>query len=216
MYYLYLFCFFPIILNINEETVKLGAYYLTMLPVMLGMYTVAAIPIRLPKQMFLCPMEKKERRKYVHELFAVRLVVPFILGIAGSAVVFVIRRSHILLMGLEVLALISIMTCCSVTTWEGSVWSREENGRVKRIKDERLKGLYMINVFGMIISMVVFFVSIVIIDDALTMGFGIYAGVVSVIMIILDILVMRYYQVILEFAVDYEKTIKLEVSKPKR
>lgn len=108
--------------------------------------------------------------------------------------------------------MISIMTCCSVTTWEGSVWSREENGKVKRIKDKRLKGLYMINVLGMIISMVVFFVSIVIIDDTLTMGFGIYAGMVSVIMIILDILVMRYYPVIVEFAVDYEKTMKLEVS----
>ena len=213
--YFYMLTLFPILMDV-EDGVGYGVYYCVVIPVLFAILTLQVVPMKLPKQMFLCPMEKKERRKYVHELFAVRLVVPFILGIAGSAVVFVIRRSHILLMGLEVLALISIMTCCSVTTWEGSIWSREENGRVKRIKDERLKGLYMINIFGMMISMIVFFVNFVIIDDTLTMGVGIYACVVSVIMIILDILVMRYYPVIVEFAVDYEKTMKLEVSQPKR
>ena len=59
--YVYLLCFFPVIIDLNEKTELLARYYAMALPLLFGIYSLSAIPIRLPKQMFLCPMNEAER-----------------------------------------------------------------------------------------------------------------------------------------------------------
>lgn len=207
--YIYMLTLFPIIMDVDENG-GLGIYYAVIIPILFGIMTLTIVPIKLPKQMFLCPMQEKERKKYVHELFAVRLLVPLILEIIGSTIAIGSEKVSPLMMAEEVFALISLMLCCSITSWEGCVWSREENGKVKRVKDERVKGLYTINILGMCISLFVFIINIVMIDDTVTIVFGIFMGFVAGIMLILDILVLRYYPIIVEFSTDYERTIGFE------
>ena len=79
--YLYFFCFFPIMLDLNEKTELMGRYYMMALPLLFGIYSLSAIPIRLPKQMFLCPMNEAEREKYAKTLFIVRLLGPVLFGV---------------------------------------------------------------------------------------------------------------------------------------
>ena len=62
--YVYLLSLFPVIMDLNEKTDMLARYYAMVLPLLFGMYSLSAIPIRLPKQMFLCPMNEAEREKY--------------------------------------------------------------------------------------------------------------------------------------------------------
>ena len=212
--YIYMLTCFPILLDLNEHG-GLATYYVVIIPILFGIMTLTVVPMQLPKQMFLCPMEDKERKKYVHELFAVRLLVPFILGLAGSGIAISLKKSHPVIIGLNILALVSMLLCGSITSWEGSVWSREENGAVKRVKDEKLKGLYTINILGIAGSLIVLLANILMVDDTLTIGFGIFLGVSSMILIILDILVVRYYPVIVENTTDYEKTMRLEANKTK-
>lgn len=215
--YPYMLTIFPLLTDIDESS-GLAAYYILIIPLLFAIMTLSVVPMKLPKQMFLCPMEEQERRKYIHELFAVRLLVPFFAGTIGSFVVLVMKKGHPLILCLEILALVSLLLCGSITSWEGSVWSSEESGNVKRVKDERLKGLFVINILGLIGSVIILIANTTMTEDvaALTMGDGIYIGISTVILVVLDILVVRYYPVIVELAVDYERTMKLEKTPPKR
>ena len=49
--YVYLLCFFPVIIDLNEKPELLPRYYAMALPLLFGIYSLSAIPIRLPKQM---------------------------------------------------------------------------------------------------------------------------------------------------------------------
>lgn len=215
--YPYMLTIFPLLTDIDESS-GLAAYYMLTIPMLFAIMTLTVVPMKLPKQMFLCPMEEQERRRYIQELFAVRLLIPFLIGAIGSFVVLVMKKGHPLILCLEILALISLLLCGSITSWEGSVWSNEENGNVKRVKDKRLKGLVVINVLGVPSSIIALIINTTMMENvtALTMGDGIYIGISTVILVVLDILVVRYYPVILEMAVDYERTMKLEKTPPKR
>ena len=139
--YLYLLCFFPIILDLNEKTERLVNYYAAVVPLMFGIYSLAAIPIRLPKQMFLCPLSEAEREKYAKIIFGVRFIMPIILGCLGCWIATVTGFMDVRLVWIMVAGIISVMLCGSITTWPGSTWERNEKEKV-RLKNPKLKGLY--------------------------------------------------------------------------
>ncbi len=209
--YLYMLTIFPLLTDIDESS-GLVAYYILIIPLLYAIMTLSVVPMKLPKQMFLCPMEEWERRKYIHTLFAVRLLIPFLASIIGNFFVLLMKKGHPLILFLQILALMSLLLCGSITTWEGSIWSSQEIGNVKRVKDKRLKGLLVINILGMVGSIIVMVANITTMEKvtALTMGDGIFVGFSTIILVVLDVLVVRYYPVIVEMAVDYEQTMKLE------
>lgn len=202
-YYLYLFCFFPIILNINEETVKLGAYYLTMLPVMLGMYTVAAIPIRLPKQMFLCPMTQAERKKYVTMLFGVRYLGTVIPGTIAYIIAVACKMIPTVFLLIQLLGLYTCVFCASITTWPGSTWERNEKEKV-RLKNPKLKGLYPKSIIGLIMGMLLQMLEPFGLFEGKSKGAWIFLGSCCVVVVVLSILVARYLSTVLEMTINYE------------
>lgn len=75
------FCF-PVTTRLYQETAfTIANYFLWMIPFFIGIFGIQLLPIRLKKIIFLCPMDKQERRKYSYSIFWVRIMVP--LGIQG-------------------------------------------------------------------------------------------------------------------------------------
>ena len=210
-YYLYLFCFFPIILNINETVEKMGAYYLTMLPLMLGMYTVAAIPIRLPKQMFLCPMTQAERKKYVTMLFWVRYLGTVIPGTIAYVIAVCCKMIPVAFLPVQLVGLYACVFCASITTWPGSTWERNEKEKV-RLKNPELKGLYPISIIGLLLGAFLQFLEPFGLVEGKSTGSWIFLGIYCVIVAVFAALVTRYLRPVLALTIDYEYSY--DVSKP--
>ena len=204
-YYLYLFCFFPIILKLNESTEKIVGYYLCMVPLMFGMYSVAAIPIRLPKQMFLCPLTKEERKKYVNLLFWVRYLGTVIPGAIAYVVAGILNWIPIVMLPVQLLGLFACVLCASITTWPGSTWERSDTKKV-RLKNPELKGLYPISIIGLILSTVLQVLQPFELFDLTSKPGWIFLGIYCVVVAVFGILPIRYMKPVLEMTIVYENS----------
>lgn len=97
--FIYMLTMLPFIVQNNHEEIVLGEYYLVVIPVLLGFHTMAVIPLRLPKQMYLCPMGMKERQQYLKQMFWVRLMMPLLLGFVLSSIGMLALRFNWLYIG---------------------------------------------------------------------------------------------------------------------
>ena len=204
-YYLYLFCFFPIILDINEKTERLAGYYLCMVPLMFGMYSVAAIPIRLPKQMFLCPLTKEERKKYVNLLFWVRYFGTVIPGVVAYMIAGIQNWIPMVMLPVQILGLFVAVLCASITTWPGSTWERNDTKKV-RLKNSELKGLYPISIIGLILSAALQFLQPFGLFDPTSEKGWIFLGIYCVVVAVFGILPLRYIRPVLDLTIVYENS----------
>lgn len=202
-YYLYLFCFFPVILDLNEKAERITGYYLAMIPVMFGMYSVAAIPIRLPKQMFLCPLTKEERKKYVTLLFWVRYLGTVIPGTIAYMIAVGLDFIPLVFLPIQLLGLYVTVFCASITTWPGSTWERDEKNKT-RLKSPELKGLYPISIIGVILAVILQFLKPFGLFETVSIAGWIFLAIYSVIVAIFGLLTIRYMKPVFELAIRYE------------
>lgn len=201
--YLYLLCFFPIILDMNEKTELLARYYAMALPLLFGVYSLAAVPIRLPKQMFLCPMNEAEREKYAKTLFMVRLLGPVLFGAVTYTVAAFAGWMDAEWLWFEFFGLLSMMVCGSITTWPGSTWERSDTKR-KRLMNPELKGLYGATMTGLIGALCCQFLLTVAWDGEPDVIFNVLVVIIGVVTIVCDILVLRYFKPVIKNCITYE------------
>lgn len=206
--YIYMLTLFPILINIDEAVEKIVWYYLGVLPVLLGLFSMTSIPLCLPKQMFLCPLTIRERKRYIAELFMVRFLVPTLTGAVSGLVLLCMGFGTLRQVGFYLLGLFSYMFCGSITTWPGSVWNQADNG-MKRIKNPAYKGLRVISGIGMVSGIIGVFLQLDIWNSG-TRGYS-TAGwiailIFSAIQIIFDLLMLRYIDPLLEMGISYEDT----------
>lgn len=212
--YIYLLTIFPIILDLNEKTEYMVRYYLVAVPLLFGIYGLSAIPLRLPKQMFLCPLSEVEREKYVKMMFTVRLMVPVLVGgifFIATAVVGLVPAE---LLVLEFFGMASMMLCGSLTTWPGSTWERTDADK-KRLKVPEYKGLYGISCTGMIAGICISMVITVGWDGKPDMLFEILIGILAVAALVCDILVLRYFEPVMKNCIDYETSYGVKTQEAK-
>ncbi|MBQ2803380.1 MAG: hypothetical protein IJF07_05725 [Lachnospiraceae bacterium] len=76
----YLSIILPIDWVLMDKQYNLIIYFMEVIPCIWMFVGVGCVPLSLPKIMFLCPMEKKEREDYVRGLFGVNVMVPVILA----------------------------------------------------------------------------------------------------------------------------------------
>ncbi len=75
---LYLGIMFPLILN-GWDTDEAGISILILFPNIFVMFTSVLFPMSLPKLMYLCPMSKEMRKKYIISACRIRVGVPILL-----------------------------------------------------------------------------------------------------------------------------------------
>lgn len=201
--YLYLLCFFPIILDMNEKTELLARYYAMALPLLFGVYSLSAIPIRLPKQMFLCPMNEAEREKYAKTLFVVRLLGPVLFGAVTYSVSAIAGWMDAEWLWFEFFGLVSMMICGSITSWPGSTWERSDT-KLKRLMNPELKGLYAPTMTGLIAAVCCQMLLTVAWDGEQDVIFNVLVVIIGVVTIVCDMLVLRYFKPVIKNCITYE------------
>ena len=214
-WYLYMFCFFPIILDLNDKAEKMGGYYLTIIPILLGLYAMAAIPICLPKQMFLCPLTYAERRKYVSMLFWVRYFGTVIPGTISYLIAVALGWIPMAFLPVQLLGLCATIFSASITSWPGSTWERDESKK-KRLKNPAFKGLYPISIIAMILSAFLQFFQPFGFFETATKGTWIFLGIYSAIVLVFTLLLIRYIKPVLDMTIDYENSYDMANKAPKK
>lgn len=207
--YVYLLSFFPVIIDLNEKTELLARYYAMVLPLLLGIYSLSAIPIRLPKQMFLCPMNEAEREKYAKTLFIVRLLGPVLFGVVTYSVAAVAGWLDVRLLGFEYFGLVSMMICGSITSWPGSTWERSDT-KLKRLMSPELKGLYAPTMVGLIGAICCQLLVTVAWDGEPDMMFNVLVTISGLILTVCDILVLRYFKPVIKNCITYEMSYDVQ------
>ena len=207
--YLYLQCFFPIIMDLNEKTEMLARYYAMALPLLFGIYSLSAIPIRLPKQMFLCPMNEAEREKYAKMLFVIRLLGPVLFGLVTYSIAAIAGWLDVRLLGFEFLGLVSMMICGSITSWPGSTWERSDTKR-KRLTNPELKGLYAPTMVGLIDAVCCQLLVTVAWDGEADMMFNVLVAICGILLIVCDIYVLRYFKPVIKNCITYEMSYDMK------
>lgn len=210
--YLYLLTIFPVIMDINEKAERLVCYYAMVIPLLFGTYSLSAVPIRLPKQMFLCPLSSEERKKYVKTLFMVRLIVPVVLGIATYGAAAASGRLKAEFLCVQLFGLFSFMLFGSLTTWPGSTWERRDTSK-KRLKSPKFKGLYAISGSGMISAFAFQMIVPIGWDGEEDLLFWIIMTILGMITAVCDILIVRYFKPVLDMNMDYESSYDGKVHK---
>jgi len=206
--FIYMLTMLPFIVQNNHEEIVLVEYYLTVIPLLLGMHTMAIIPLRLPKQMYLCPMGMEERQQYLKQMFWVRLVVPVLFGMILSVIGMVVGRFDLIYAGKQMFGLLSVMISGSITYFPGSVMDRDNDKEKEHFTDKRLKGLKTIGMTGQITSLI-YVVLLIFQVGMVDMWIRYLSNILVLSIIIADIWTMRYLPTVLELNVDYENAYEV-------
>ena len=201
--YVYFLTIFPILMRLNEKSGRMVRYYTFAMPLLFGLYTMSAIPIRLPKQMFLCPLSEGERESYVKTLFMVRLIIPIVLGVTVYGLAVIFGAAEPALLWVQFFGMASVMLNSSITNWPGSTWERDEKKK-SRLKNPKLKGLYGISLTGLLAAMFFAMIPMIGWDGEIDLFFGIIMILLGITAIICDALVLRYFKPMIEMTIDYE------------
>lgn len=206
--FIYMLTMLPFIVQNNHEEVVLVEYYLVVIPLLLGFHTMAIVSLRLPKQMYLCPMGMKERQQYLKQMFWVRLAVPVFLGIVLSAIGMVVGRFDWIYVGKQMFGLLSFMITGSITYFPGSVMDRDNDKEKEHFTDKRLKGLKTVGLIGQLTGLI--YVVLLIFQVGETDMWIRYLSDILVLPIIIsDLWTMRYLPTVLELNVDYENAYEV-------
>jgi len=206
--FIYMLTMLPFIVQNNHEEIILVEYYLTVIPLLLGMHTMAIIPLRLPKQMYLCPMGMEERQQYLKQMFWVRLVVPVLFGMVLSAIGMAVGRFDLIYAGKQMFGLLSIMISGSITYFPGSVMDRDNDKEKEHFTDKRLKGLKTIGLIGQVTSLI-YVVLLIFQVTPLDTWLRILSDILAFFIVIADVWTLRYLPTVLELNVDYENAYEV-------
>ncbi|MBR3769157.1 MAG: hypothetical protein IKL06_01335 [Lachnospiraceae bacterium] len=205
--FIYMLTMLPFIVQNNHEESVLVEYYLTVIPLLLGMHTMAIIPLRLPKQMYLCPMGMRERQQYLKQMFWLRLMMPVLFGMVLFTIGVMAERFDWLYVGKQVFGLLSIMISGSITYFPGSVMDRDNDKEKEHFTDKRLKGLKTIGMIGQVTSLI--YVVLLIFFMTTLRWVRILNDILALPILIADIWTLRYLPTILELNVDYENAYEV-------
>ncbi len=211
--FIYMLTMLPFIVQNNHEEIVLVEYYLVVIPVLLGFHTMAIIPLRLPKQMYLCPMGMNERQQYLKQMFWVRLMMPLLFGVVLSAIGMLVLRFDWIYVGKQLFGLLSFMLAGSITYFPGSVMDRDNDKDKEHFTDKRLKGLKTAGGVGQVTTLIYVVLLIFQVGD-MDMWITKLSDILMLPIIISDIWLLRYLPTVLELNVDYENAY--EVLKEKK
>lgn len=206
--FIYMLTMLPFIVQNNHEEIILVEYYLTVIPLLLGFHTMAIVPLRLPKQMYLCPMGMEERQQYLKQMFWVRLAMPILLGMVLSTIGVLAGRFEWLYVGKLLFGLLSFMIAGSITYFPGSVMDRDNDKEKEHFNDKRLKGLKTIGMIGQVTGLIYAVLLIFQVGDT-DMWIRYLSDILVLPIIISDLWTLRYLSTVLELNVDYENAYEV-------
>lgn len=195
------------IISRKDDLDTIIRYYGIMIIFLVGMYATAIVKLSLPKQMYLCPLSKEERKKYLNCLCWIKIFLPIVIWLIVQTIGFIAGWSIWQNM-INTLCMFSTMVSMTISPANGFGASRTEEEK-KMSKIPVFKGLTTISVINMLCAVLLLIVVTALLEtgDAGSLWFGFFAGFSILLQIILDVLLIaRYKTPVIEYAISYEKT----------
>lgn len=200
--FVYFLVFVPMTSLLEGDGKELGMYYFRALPLIFMMLNMGLVPLTMPKKMFLCPMDKSERKEYVVCLFWIKVLAPVVVTVVLSFIEMILFR-------VEKLYLLSILTSVFAANFSMCLLPQLSAGE-KRKKgwDNLIIGVKPIwNMLNMILGVmqVVLIMFMEKYEITVPVGMGIYLGISNIIQILLCIFIWKKNMpCIIGEATDYE------------
>lgn len=203
--YFYMLILLPCMMLSNGSGIRFDSYYLMVIPMLFGLYSMSVVPIQLPKQMYLCPMEKEERRTYAGMLYALRLIVPILIGILFHGIGAALGVTSVEEAALQEFALISMMLCISISTYPGARMGDKQE-ELYHLYTKRMRGLNNSGIFGLLVAMVL---KVLLIYNGkwhweYKGWFQIYVVCSVIAMVVFDMVVLSYLKPMLDQLIIYD------------
>lgn len=87
--YAYFISLWPLIMHIFDSMDAILYYYMGILPMLFCLFSATTHPMRMPKIMYLCPMDEEDRKKYVKGAYWFKLFFPLLTAIPCLIILFV-------------------------------------------------------------------------------------------------------------------------------
>lgn len=113
--YLYFFVFFPGLADFYKNAECAVIYYFIMFPVIFCMFASPLHPLGMPKVMYLCPMDRKQRRLYIKWTGYLHIAAVFLIGILGVlGLVIFIKIDWLCICGIMLNVILMSIFCCGI------------------------------------------------------------------------------------------------------
>lgn len=132
-FFIYMLMIVPTIFLGGEvfETGKSAlAFYSLILPVMFHLFAVPLHPFTLPKMMYLCPMTKQERRKYLEKSYVVKILFSLLIALLGETILLVMGNYDAFMTGITFGLTVLLIFATSLQTravGNGADWSKSKD-----------------------------------------------------------------------------------------
>ena len=81
----------PWLNEITKSEQGIAYYYFWAVPLLVGMVGMENLSLRLPQIMFLCPMNRQERKQYIRLVYWIRIMLPVMLQLFAGVILTVCR-----------------------------------------------------------------------------------------------------------------------------
>ncbi len=201
------------------KSVDFGGYYIWLVAIEFAILAASLVRVQLPKQMFLAPLNQRERKSYLKSILGLKLLIPSVVSISLSVILLMRGKYPAGYVVALLIANIVLTFCTSVTTWPGSIWYNTSYGMeeesdiegrngMKRIADKRLKGLTGWSITGFALSLVCQMMVGLLMEpeDIEAKWLKVMTAIECVCMVSIAIRVICYVPALIEIATDYEKS----------
>lgn len=196
----YLLIVFPLLNEeIGDSMYSRVGYYLWAVTFLIGMLGLELFPLRLPKIMFLCPMNQRERKQYISNVFWVRIFVPIFLEGMVCIVLVVCQIFNTIYVTLHLFASIAMLIFISLLLMNGKPLM------CKKIEDN-VKMVGGILGFGVSIAIIVLLGMMTeeLMGEISSIHYGLAIGII--VLACIDLLLLRKLSERIEEIVAYEES----------
>ena len=191
---IFFFTFYPAILDhISKNDTSMYVMTIPLAPILLIVYGELLMQFMVSKEIFLVPMQDKERRKYVNALVGIKILVPTAFG----ALLLLLWNAFFDRRWIEVIALVFVFLSVEI-------------GAAIRSKGKKYTALNYFN-FSISALVFIFMVGVENIDYKLYgAGMYVYPVIGIAVLMILNILIfVKHYKGYAENICDYEKMFQI-------
>lgn len=179
----------------EESSINLWSYYSGIIPIVFCRLLAQMYPNYLDKVFYLCPFDKKDRKKYLNTAYWIRILCSVSCCILCGFVCFIFKRISILELGFSIIRILLFAVAANL-----EVVSAVQKGELKNFSGW-MKGFCIITVLGSVWQ------SCIILEEGkITLTDIVGMVVLWVMQIILLIVILKKYWIkIFQYALDYEK-----------
>lgn len=211
--YLYLLGAAPLIMGVYKRVSFTITYYALIIPFVLIFLLARILPMRLPKIIYLCPLNEQERRSYIITTFWMKMLISMLLFLVADGV----------LMAYGYLTVIGAVFAC-LTAFCILLTANMHNSRTQIARTgweetaievpEQIKGLtgwYA----GQTIAAIIYIICLVlcgtgtgILEIKTLVGKVILFGIAPAIIVGLTIMTMSYFEHVVALSINYEEAYR--------